>query len=307
MRAGSVSRVCDLSNSSSLDRGAKPSCRRKFKLQHLKPNMRRATALVLTSTLAFSAPTSFAGELCTLIIDAASGDTVLKTGQHCATRVTPASTFKLAISVMGFDSGVLSDAKNPSWPYQVGYPDWAGDAWRRDIDPADWMKVSVFWYSQQVLKQLGQARFEKYVEAFGYGNKDVSAVPVKASSSHGVWVMSSLQISPNEQVSFLRKFVNRQLPVSAHAYEMTATIARQDMHLDGWRIYGKTGTGSPGQDNRYRADQAYGWYVGWATKGTQTLVFARLIQDEKAQKPNAGVRARDQLLEELSTASLRLR
>lgn len=269
--------------------------------------MHRALALVLTSTLVLSAPTSSAEELCTLIIDATSGDTVLERGHQCATRVTPASTFKLAISLMGYDSGVLSDTRNPSWPYQVGYPDWAGDAWRRDIDPATWMKISVFWYSQQILQKLGQTRFEQYMEAFGYGNKDVSAVPVQNPGSNGVWVMSSLQISPVEQVAFLRKLVNRQLPVSPHAYEMTASIAKQDVRLGGWRIYGKTGTGSPGQDNRYRADQAYGWYVGWATKGAQSLVFARLVQDEKAQQPNAGVRARDQLMEQLSSTTQRLR
>lgn len=266
----------------------------------------QSTQAFFLITLMLSTPVSFAGDLCTLIVDAATGSTVLEKGEHCAMRVTPASTFKLAISLMGFDSGVLSNANKPSWPYQIGYPDWAGDAWRRDIDPADWMKASVFWYSQQVVKQLGQSRFEKYVDAFGYGNKDVSTVPVQKPASNGVWVMSSLQISPNEQVSFLRRLVSRQLPVSQHAYEMTASIARQDTKLDGWNVYGKTGTGSPGQDNRYRADQAYGWFVGWATRGTQTLVFAQLIQDEKAQKPNAGVRAREQLLEQLSSATRRL-
>jgi len=254
----------------------------------------------------FTTPTSSAEVLCTLVVDAASGDTILENGSRCAMRVTPASTFKLAISLMGFDAKVLIDAAHPSWPYQVGYPDWAGDAWRRDIDPAEWMKISVFWYSQQTLKKIGQVRFENYIQAFGYGNKDVSAVPVQSPGNNGVWVMSSLQISPVEQVAFLRRMVNRQLPVSPHAYEMTVIIARQDMQLDGWRIYGKTGTGSPGQDNKYRANQAYGWYVGWATKGTQSLVFARLIQDDEAQKPNAGVRAREQLLETLSIATKRI-
>lgn len=271
--------------------------------QHCESNRRRSTALLLTSTLTLSASASSAEELCTLIVNAACGNTVLESGSRCAMRVTPASTFKLAISLMAFDSEVLSNAKHPSWPYQVGYPDWAGDAWRRDIDPAEWMKISVFWYSQQNLKELGQVRFEKYVKKFMYGNQDVSAVQVRNPESNGVWVMSSLQISPVEQISFLRKFVNRQHSVSSHAYEMTAKIASQDVQLDGWHVYGKTGTGSPGQDNRYRADQAYGWYVGWATQGKQTLVFARLIQDEKPKTPNAGLRARDQLLEQLSSVS----
>ena len=42
-----------------------------------------------------------------------------------------------------------------------------------------------------------------------------------------------------------------------------------------------------------------GWYVGWATKDQRRLVFATLIQDEQAQKPNAGLRARDALLQRL--------
>ncbi len=80
------------------------------------------------------------------------------------------------------------------------------------------MQKSVFWYSQQVVKQLGQTRFKSYVASFDYGNKDTSAVQVQHPGNQGVWVISSLQISPIEQAAFLRKLVNRQLPVSAGAY-----------------------------------------------------------------------------------------
>ncbi len=256
---------------------------------------------LLIACLALSATASFARELCTLIVDAATGDTLVRSGAHCDQRVTPASTFKIAISLMAFDSAVLRDPQHPAWPYEPGYPDWAGDAWKGDIDPAGWMKKSVFWYSQQIVKKLGQARFEAYVASFGYGNQDVSAVPVQHPQDRGAWVMSSLQISPLEQIAFVRKLAQRQLAVSPHAYAMTEEITRQD-DLDGWRVHGKTGTGSPGQDNRYRADQAYGWYVGWARKGTQAIVFSRLIQDEKAQTPNAGLRARDEMTEPLLAA-----
>ncbi|WP_407792312.1 class D beta-lactamase [Pigmentiphaga litoralis] len=260
--------------------------------------MFKASARLLATLLALSATNSLASELCTLIVDAASGATILNTGTDCTTRVTPASTFKVAISLMAFDSGVVKDGHRPAWRYVAGYPDWAGDAWKGDIDPTDWMKRSVFWYSQQIAKKLGQAQFENYVTSFKYGNQDVSAVEVQQRGNNGVWVMSSLQISPLEQVAFLRSMVNRQLPVSAHSYQMTEEITQQD-DVNGWKVYGKTGTGSPGQDNKYRADQAYGWYVGWARKGTKALVFARLIQDETARAPNAGLRAQSQLSEQL--------
>jgi len=268
-------------------------------------NMRNRVLQVAATAAAvlFSAPFATAHELCTLIADADadSGKVLLQRGPACSERVTPASTFKLAISLMGYDAGVLKDAAQPALPYQAGYPDWGGDAWRRDITPATWIRDSVFWYSQQVVKRVGQERFAQYVKAFRYGNADVSAVPVDDPGQNGVWVMSSLRISPEEQLAFMRKIVRRQLPVSAHAFDMTALIASYGAPVDGWAVHGKTGTGSPGADNRYDASRAYGWYVGWATKGGRRVVFARLIQDEQALRPNAGLRARDELLRLLPT------
>ncbi|RYE88545.1 MAG: class D beta-lactamase, partial [Oxalobacteraceae bacterium] len=76
-----------------------------------------------------------------------------------------------------------------------------------------------------------------------------------------------------EQAAFLRKVANRELPVSAHAFDMTAQLLRLPTLADGWQVYGKTGTasGDGAGDNR----RALGWFVGWATKDGRTVVFAR--------------------------------
>lgn len=201
---------------------------------------------------------------------------------------------------MGFDAGILQDEHTPSWPFQPGYPDWGGEAWRQPTDAARWMKYSVFWFSQQVAHRLGPERFQSYVDAFDYGNRDVSSGdPSELNGMNGAWNISSLRISPLEQLGFLERLVNRRLPVSARAYEMTVRITSIETTPDGWEIHGKPGTGSPGFDGHYDASRAYGWFVGWASRGTQTLVFARLTQDEQAAQPNAGMRTRDQMLKEL--------
>nr|WP_232533537.1 hypothetical protein [Delftia acidovorans] len=44
---------------------------------------------------------------------------------------------------MGYDAGILQDESRPAWPYQPEYPDWGGDAWRREITPQAWMKTRV--------------------------------------------------------------------------------------------------------------------------------------------------------------------
>lgn len=259
----------------------------------------RLAVMASVAAILFSQQT-FAKNLCTLIVDAESGKVLLESGNDCSGEVTPASTFKIAISLMGFDAGVLKNEKEPAWDYQQGYPDWGGKNWMNKIDPTAWLKYSVFWYSQQVVKKIGQHRFEDYVKAFAYGNEDVSAVDVSAPGQNGVWVMSSLQISPVQQIGFLRKVVNRELHVNKHAYDMTDNITRYDVSVKGWTVHGKTGTGSPGKNNQYDPHHAYGWYVGWATKGRKKIVFAKLIQDEQVLTPNAGLRARDEVLKQMS-------
>jgi beta-lactamase class D len=49
---------------------------------------------------------------------------VLKTEGDCDKRYAPMSTFKIPLSLMGFDSGILVDEMHPVWPFKEGYVDW---------------------------------------------------------------------------------------------------------------------------------------------------------------------------------------
>ena len=232
---------------------------------------------------------------CTVLADAASGR-LLKQEGRCGERVTSGSTFKIAISLMGYDSGILQDEHAPTLPFKEGYVDW-NPAWRAPIDPAAWMKLSVVWYSQYVTSKLGAAKFQRYVDRFEFGNRDVRGDAGKDNGLTNSWIGSSLKISPLEQVAFLRRLVKRQLPVSAHAYDMTARLTKIETLPNGWELHGKTGTGFPKLANGSSDyDHGYGWFVGWATKGARAIVFARLVQDEKEQAneqdPPAGLRVR---------------
>ena len=240
--------------------------------------------------------------VCTLIVEPATGKALVREGD-CATRVTPASTFKIPIALMGYDAGFLKDEHAPAIPFREGYTYWGNPAWRDTIDPASWMKYSVVWYSQQVTHALGAAKFKAYVDKLGYGNRDVRGDKGKNNALDRSWISSSIQISPDEQAQFLSKLVNRSLPVSVQAMEMTARITQLPPLANGWEIHGKTGAAMPRTaDGGYDKDHFYGWFVGWATKDTKTRVIVRLIQEEKEGKEregSAGVRARDAFLAEL--------
>lgn len=229
---------------------------------------------------------------CTLLVDAATGKTLVREGQ-CEQRVTPASTFKVAIGLMGFDSGILADEGAPLLPFREGYVDWLPE-WRTATAPGAWMKHSVVWYSQQLTTRLGAGRFQAYLDRFDYGNRDASGNPGKNDGLTQAWLDSSLKISPDEQAVFLRKLVNRTLPVSGKAVDMTASIMRYPRLRNGWDLYARTGTGSePGA-------LPHGWLVGWTGNGKRTVVFARLVQDAQREPGGrAGLRVRDAFLKEL--------
>ncbi len=269
-----------------------------------------ALALVVAGSVAFqpalawrSAPLSASAgaamELdCTFMTDAATGARLVQHGQ-CDERVTPASTFNIVVSLMGYDSGILIDEHAPALPFKEGYPDWI-PAWRATTDPASWLRHSVLWYAQQVVARLGADRFARYLQQFEYGNQDLSGDPGKNNGLAMAWVSSSLTISPVEQAAFLRKLVNHELPVSAHAVEMTSRIMVTDTLANGWVVRGKTGTASPvlanGKDD---ATRQYGWYVGWASKAGRTVVFARMVLQPRRQDSYAGWRVKQAFLEAL--------
>lgn len=246
----------------------------------------------------FSVPAE-ARIVCTIVADAASGETLLEKGD-CTTRVTPASTFKLPLAVMGYDSGFLENAEEPVLPFMEGYADWGGENWRQPTTPKRWMEYSVVWYSQRIAQFLGYERLRDYAGAFEYGNGDMTGDAGKNNGLERAWIASSLKISPREQVSFLRKLVNHDLPVSADAMDSAMEILEQRDIEDGWSARGKTGMAySQKPDGTRNYGRPWGWYIGWARKDNRTVVFARLIQDDKKEQTRTSLRARDGVLGEL--------
>lgn len=235
---------------------------------------------------------------CTTFVDAASGKALLRDGD-CATRITPVSTFNIAVSLMGYDSGFLRDQHAPLLPYRDSYQ--AGrPEWRRDLDPKEWIRVSASWYAQQVTRQLGDERFKRYVQRFGYGNGDTSGDTGKDNGLTWSWIGSSLQISADEQTAFLRRLVRHELGLAPHAYEQAAGLLKVMELPGGWQVFGKTGTGAPtGPDGKDDYARSYGWFVGWATNGKRTIVFARLHQDDQPTEGAAGPRLKEAFLRQL--------
>lgn len=252
-------------------------------------------AAALAGVLTLSVPAQ-ARDICTLIADAATRTVLVQEGD-CETRVTPASTFKVALAVMAYDAGIITSAHGPKLPFKQGYADWAGDAWRQDTDPAMWMANSTVWYSQRLAEMLGAEKLTAYAQKFGYGNADFSGDPGKNNGLERAWISSSLKISPLEQAGFMAALVDGKLPVSPAVAKGALELVQQGGSGEGWVLRGKTGSAYPRlADGNFDRARGWGWYVGWAEKGDRKLVFVRLAQDEQRHQVSGGLRARDKLV-----------
>lgn len=233
---------------------------------------------------------------CMLLVDRKSG-AILRSDGICDRRVTPMSTFKLAIAVVGFDAGILKDAHEPLWPYRPAYQ--APKRARKAIDPTRWLDESIVWYSQEITRKLGAERFGGYVTGFGYGNHDVTGNKGAEDGLTQSWLSSSLAISPEEQVGFLRRLLDGSLPARPEAQAAARSIVPAFVS-GGWRVWGKTGSGwLRDGDGRLRRSRPVGWFVGWARKGGRDVIFARLrVGTAEAREP-LGLTIRRQFLAEL--------
>ncbi|MBZ9895077.1 MULTISPECIES: class D beta-lactamase [unclassified Mesorhizobium] len=230
---------------------------------------------------------------CTLIADAQSGKTLYQNGV-CDQRFSPASTFKVPLSLIGYDAGILSDEHTPSWDYKPEFKAVKRD--HKTVDPMIWERDSVLWYSREITRRLGPESFAGYVSKFGYGNADVSGDPGKNDGLTHSWVNSSLKITPVEQVDFLRKLLAGKIPVSAKAHDMTKAILPSFKAGD-WTVQGKTGSTRGGEGGKDR--RSLGWFVGWAQKNGRQIVFARLVVDTKRSDMPKGLATRAAFLKDL--------
>ncbi|MFZ0827056.1 MAG: penicillin-binding transpeptidase domain-containing protein [Verrucomicrobiia bacterium] len=184
---------------------------------------------------------------CFLLYDLKAGKMVQRyNATRCALQVSPCSTFKIALALMAFDKGLLKDE---TMTYKWDGVDRENPLWNRDIAAADWIRNSVVWYSQRITPQLGPSSIEDYLARFNYGNEDISG------GLTNFWLGSSLKISPDEQIRFLKKLWRGELPVSRHASELTRKILYLETSPLGTVLSGKTGSHVLGTN-------ALGWFVG---------------------------------------------
>jgi beta-lactamase class D len=185
---------------------------------------------------------------------------------RCRRRFSPFSTFKIPNSLIGLETGVIKDAEfvipwdRRKYPPQENWDTEPFNHWGQDHTLRTAIKYSVVWYYRELATRVGAARMKDGLEKLRYGNRDISG------GVDRFWLDSSLRVSPDEEVEFLKALYMENLPFSKRSIDIVKDIITLEQ-TDAYKLSGKTGGGSFGKG-------ALGWFVGYLEAKGNVYIFA---------------------------------
>lgn len=177
----------------------------------------------------------------------------------------PASTFKIANSIVGLETGVIeSDSTIFKWDgNEKGLK-----AWEQDLVLRDAFQFSCVPCYQEVARKIGAKKMNDYVQKLNYGNLKIDSTNIDE-----FWLLGESKISQMQQIDFLKRFYNHQLDIS----ERTEKIVKNIMLIeetDQYRLSGKSGLSNE--------NEAYnGWFVGYLELKNNTYFFATNLEPKR--------------------------
>ncbi|PZR72180.1 MAG: class D beta-lactamase [Chthoniobacterales bacterium] len=202
-----------------------------------------------------------------VLLDADNNTFLVSDLARAKKRFTPASTFKIANSLIGLDTGAVKNV-DEVLPYG-GKPQWIKE-WEHDMGLRDAIKVSNVPVYQELARRIGLERMREGVRRLGYGNMEIGNVV-----DH-FWLDGPLAISAVEQTGFLQRLVKGSLPINPSAMQAVREITLLEK-TDTYELHAKTGwvfSSTPPQ---------IGWWVGWIERGKKFYPFALNIDMMKGE------------------------
>lgn len=173
-------------------------------------------------------------------------------------RYVPASTFKIANSLIGLSVGAVAGV-DETLPYLGPHTAFIA-AWERDMSLRDAIALSNVPIYQELARRIGLERMRATLATLDYGNGETG------SAVDRFWLEGPLAISAIEQTRFLARLARARLPLPQDAQAAAQAITLLEQH--GTRqLHGKTGwQNAPGP--------GIGWWVGWVEDGGKVYAFA---------------------------------
>ncbi len=212
------------------------------------------------------------------LFDNAQGHFTIYDSANYRKRFTPASTFKIVNSLIGLETGRITD-ENMVIPWDGvtrSFPDW-----NQDLTMTKAFEYSCVPYYQEVARRIGRDTMQFWLDTLAYGNKNCSG------SIDSFWLNNNLQISPDEQLGLVKKLYFEQLPFQKRTQQIVKKVMlRESTEL--YKLCYKTG---------WSLQENLGWIVGWIEENRRPYFFVLL---NKGTVPNQDIPAvREKLLKDI--------
>lgn len=196
----------------------------------------------------------------------------------------PASTFKIANSLIGLQTGVITnDSMIIAWDgVDRGRPEC-----NRDMSMYDAFRISCPPWYQEMARRLGRDTLQSWLDTLGYGNKVISRVDT-------FWLDNSLKITPDEQLGFVKELYFNELPFNRRNQEIVKRAMLFEDNAN-YRLSYKTGWGQNDKGNQLA------WVVGWVEENNHPYFFVLNLEtpDRTADIPAIRMRMLRGMLEQL--------
>ncbi|KKX51597.1 beta-lactamase [Sphingobacterium sp. IITKGP-BTPF85] len=213
----------------------------------------------------------------TVIYDNTNKTWVCSDMEDAKTENLPASTFKIVNLLIALETETIKDENDIiKWP---GQTDTVKYGYRPDIyhdmTVKEAFKVSAGWVFVELAKKIGREKYKEYLSLAKYGNLNLS------HADDDFWNFGAFKISPINQVDFLRRLYNEELPFSKENQQIVKNVMVTE-ETDSYMIHSKTGWTKENDINT-------GWWVGYIERNNKVYFFAtRILQDRKLNLSNFG-------------------
>ena len=220
-----------------------------------------------------------------LIYDSTNNRIYEHNPQRNAIAIAPASTFKIFNALVALETGVV--------PNDVAVLTWDGihrdiDAWNHDTNLRQAFKDSTVWFYQVLARRAGYERMQQFINKAGYGNRQIGT----AADIDRFWLEQKiLQITPQEQIKFLQRLYQGDLPFSQRTINLVKDIMIREQTPD-YTLRGKTGwltTSKP----------QVGWFVGYLEQNKNVYFFATTLDMQKSEDAPARIEITRRSLKDL--------
>ena len=208
-------------------------------------------------------------EGCFALMNNATGKfTVHNLSRYRDSAYLPASTFKIINSLIGLQTGKIS---NDSMVIK-----WDGvkrrvEDWNKDLTMYEAFRVSAVPYYQEVARRIGKDTMQYWLNLVKYGAKSDTDKIVIKTAIDSFWLDNSLKVTPDQELGVVKQLYFGQLPFFK-TYQETVKRAMLFENNANYRLGYKTGWGFTEKNH------AIGWIVGWIEENNHPYFFVLNIE-----------------------------